>query len=405
MTNTKKILSLFAGFGVEMELMIVDCDTLNIKPIADKLLEDMAGNVVADFENGEIAWSNELVLHVLEIKTNGPSPTLHDLPAKFHQNILLANKHLKKYNAMLLPTGAHPWMDPITQTNIWPHEYNEVYALYNRIFNCKGHGWSNLQSTHINLPFANNHEFELLHAAVRAVLPIIPALSASTPILDGKHYGLKNHRLEFYRTNQAKIPQIAGKIIPERVYSQKDYEEQIFAPIKQAILPYDKDEILEKYFLNSRGAIARFDRMAVEIRIIDIQECPRMDIAILELIVETIKYLIYTYPNLEKLKQISENELYPIFCDCYKDAEDTYIANSNFLSLFDFPHPTAIAKNLWQHIAKKVKFSSVETDVIFNEGTLATRILNNLGHDFGKEALLVEYKKMADCLHTNQWYT
>ena len=224
----KKILSLFKGFGVELEYMIVDCDTLAIKPIADKLLEDMAGNVVADFENGEIAWSNELVLHVLEIKTNGPAPALAGLHKKFLANITMANKHLKKYNAMLMPTGAHPFMDPHKETNIWPHEYNEVYELYNRIFNCKGHGWSNLQSTHINLPFANDEEFKKLHAAIRLILPIIPALSASTPILDSKFQGLKDHRLDYYRKNQSKIPEIAGKVMPERVFSQAEYEKQIF---------------------------------------------------------------------------------------------------------------------------------------------------------------------------------
>ena len=32
--------------------------------------------------------------------------------------------------------------------------------------------------------------------------------------------------------------------------------------------------------MNSRGAIARFDRNAIEIRVIDVQECPKADLAI-----------------------------------------------------------------------------------------------------------------------------
>jgi hypothetical protein len=31
---------------------------------------------------------------------------------------------------------------------------------------------------------------------------------------------------------------------------------------------------MDHHFANSRGAIARFDRGAIEIRVIDIQECP-----------------------------------------------------------------------------------------------------------------------------------
>ena len=400
----KKILSLFKGFGVELEYMIVDCDTLAIKPIADKLLEDMAGNVVADFENGEIAWSNELVLHVLEIKTNGPAPALAGLHKKFLANITMANKHLKKYNAMLMPTGAHPFMDPHKETNIWPHEYNEVYELYNRIFNCKGHGWSNLQSTHINLPFANDEEFKKLHAAIRLILPIIPALSASTPILDSKFQGLKDHRLDYYRKNQSKIPEIAGKVIPERVISQAEYEKQIFEPIHKAILPYDKDGVLDKYFLNSRGAIARFDRMAIEIRIIDIQECPKMDLAILELIVETIKYIMNNSQSIEKQMDWSENELVSIFVDCYKDAEETFITNANYLTLFDYPFPTAIAQHLWKHIVKKLNFHSPEIDFLLENGSLATRMLEFMGDDFSHERIHALSKNLSSCLASNTYF-
>ena len=402
--KTKATLSLFKGFGVELEYMIVDCDTLNIKPIADKLLEDMAGNVVADFENGEIAWSNELVLHVLEMKTNGPASTLSGLHKKFSANIKMANQHLKKYNAMLMPSGAHPFMNPHTETNIWPHEYNEVYELYNRIFNCKGHGWSNLQSTHINLPFANDDEFKRLHAAVRLLLPIIPALSASTPILDSQFHGYKDHRLDYYRKNQAKVPEIAGKVIPERVFSQAEYENQIFGPIHKAILPYDKDGVLDKYFLNSRGAIARFDRMAIEIRIIDIQECPKMDLAILELVVETLKYIMEKSQPIEKQMLWSENELVSIFIDTYKDAEETFISNANYLTLFDYPFSSGIAQHLWKHIVKKLKFQSPEIDFLLEHGSLATRMLNFVGEDFSRQKLQSLNAELCKCLATNTFF-
>ena len=77
--------------------------------------------------------------------------------------------------ARLLPTAMHPWMDPDRDLRLWPHEASAVYEAFNRIFSCRGHGWANLQSAHINLPFANDEEFGRLHAAIRAVLPIIPA--------------------------------------------------------------------------------------------------------------------------------------------------------------------------------------------------------------------------------------
>ncbi|MBK9976184.1 MAG: hypothetical protein IPP14_15545 [Planctomycetes bacterium] len=71
----------------------------------------------------------------------------------------------------------HPFFDPMTETKLWPLSNNVVYETHNRIFDCRGHGWSNLQSTHLNLPFANDTEFARLHAAIRMILLILPALS------------------------------------------------------------------------------------------------------------------------------------------------------------------------------------------------------------------------------------
>ena len=115
---------------------------------------------------------------------------------------------------MLMPERAHPWMNPNLETRLWPHDNNEVYAIYNTIFDCRGHGWSNLQSTHLNLPFYDDEEFAKLHAAVRPVLPILPPC-ASSPILEGKSTGSLDSRMLFYKNNRARIPSITGKVIPE----------------------------------------------------------------------------------------------------------------------------------------------------------------------------------------------
>src|SRR5690606_39942565 len=89
-------------------------------------------------------------------------------------------------------------------------------------------GWSNVQSTHLNLPFYDDQEFARLHAAVRLLLPILPALCASTPVLNGKFTGSFDTRLKYYKSNQNRIPSIAGKIIPEAVFSRRNYLQVIY---------------------------------------------------------------------------------------------------------------------------------------------------------------------------------
>ena len=151
---------LFQGFGIELEYMVVDRDTLQIKPITDELLKHELGVYGGDFENGIVTWSNELVLHVVELKSTRPENNFNALENAFAENVKHINAILTGWNAMLMPTAAHPFMDPMTETKLWPHEENnEVYNLYNKIFDCRGHGWSNLQSTHLNLPFYDDEEF------------------------------------------------------------------------------------------------------------------------------------------------------------------------------------------------------------------------------------------------------
>ena len=73
-----------------------------------------------DYEGEKIAWSNELVLHVIELKTNGPAPSLDPLPELFQSDVRRINSILRSRDARLMPTAMHPWMDPATETRLWP---------------------------------------------------------------------------------------------------------------------------------------------------------------------------------------------------------------------------------------------------------------------------------------------
>jgi carboxylate-amine ligase len=80
------------------------------------------------------------------------------------------------------------------------------------------------------------------------MLPLIPGLCASSPILEGKITGFLDSRLEFYKTNQKEIPELTGMVIPEAIFSKADYYTTIFEPIKKAIKPHDTKKILDYHF-------------------------------------------------------------------------------------------------------------------------------------------------------------
>src|SRR5438552_12381711 len=234
----------FSGYGIELEYVIVDRETLAVRPIAGELLRLFGGQDVCAVQRGQLGWSNELVAHVVELKNIAPAPALEMLPSTFQLEVREANRMLESVWAQLMPTAMHPWMDPAAETVLWAKEDADIYQTFDRIFDCRRHGWSNIQSMHINLPFADDAQFARLHAAVRLLLPLLPALAASSPIAEGRDTGVLDYRIEAYRANARSVPSVAGKIIPETVVDGADYQERILDPMYREIARYDKDGVL-----------------------------------------------------------------------------------------------------------------------------------------------------------------
>ena len=175
----------FAGYGIELEYAIVDATTLDPRPLAEPLLRALKSERPTRIDGVDIDWSNEIVSHVVEIKNAAPVSTLEPLVGAFRDGVARTARSVGEFDALLMPTGMHPWMDPRT-AKLWTQSDSAIYRAFDRLFDCRRHGWANLQSMHINLPFADDDEFTRLHAAVRLVLPLIPALAASPPFADAR---------------------------------------------------------------------------------------------------------------------------------------------------------------------------------------------------------------------------
>lgn len=408
MATRKKTFGLFEVTGIELEYMVVDKDTLAVSPTVDELFKDTVGKVVSDVERGDVEWSNELTAHVVEMKTAKPTKEIPSFEKKFTSEVRAMNATLAKRNRMLLPGAAHPLMDPMKESVLWSHDHSEVYALYNTIFDCRGHGWSNLQSVHLNLPFANDDEFGKLHTAIRMVLPIIPALSASSPILDGKPTGMMDTRMHHYLTHQQRLPQLMGSLIPEAVFSQEDYYRVIFEPIARALQPFDKEQVMDHHFANSRGAIARFDRSAIEIRVVDIQECPGADLAIAEMIVAVLKAMVKGRWVSNYLQRAwHESDLLVIFKDMIKDGGNTVITNRDYLLMFGLLRESMTANELWRHLYQQLRADISEgarhrIAHILDHGCLAQRILKRTGPKPSREKIVEVYRELATCLQEDK---
>ena len=398
-------LGLFEGFGVEIEYMIVDAEDLSIRPLADELLKTVAGSYQMEVDRGDLRWSNELALHLIELKTNGPVDSLVGISEAFQRDVVEINTLLESRGARLLPSGMHPFMHP-EELRLWPHEDDIIYQALHRIFDCRGHGWSNLQSVHLNLPFRDDGELGRLHAAIRLVLPILPALAASSPYVDGRASGLLDTRLDVYRTNARSIPSVTGRVIPEAVFTRADYErllETIYADLR----PLDEEGILQHEWINARGCIARFDRMALEIRLLDVQECPKMDLAVAQAVVAAIQALVEErWTSLEEQKAWSEHDLEPILARTIRDADLTIIDDQRFTRVFGIRANGSLrAGDLWQHLVDAEVASHPDRtwalpalQTILKDGCLGRRLLAAAGPSPSRATLEAVYGRLADCL-------
>lgn len=387
---------MFSVHGIETELMVVHRESLDVLPVVAEAMAAAAGSGASDFEDGAVSWSNELVAHVLEFKGTDPIPSLLGQSALFHASMMRCDELLAASEAMLLPGAAHPWMDPRQETVLWPHEGHEVYATYDRLFDCRRHGWANLQSVHLNLPFANDEEFARVHAAARVVMCLLPGLSAASPFQDGRWQGAMDQRLRTYAANSVLVPQMTGPVVPEAVWTEADYRRVIMQPLTAAVAKLDPSRTLQGDWLNARGVIARFDRMAIEIRVMDAQECPLSDLAMAAAAAAATKMLAEArHVPVERLQALTPARLRGLFAATVMDGSAAVVSDPEILAaLGQAQHPALSLRRLWTDLLE-VEWSaamSAEFQPLLQAyaegGTLAERMVTLVGLTPTREELM-----------------
>lgn len=418
--SADKSLPLFGGYGVEIEYMVVDKAGLEIRSIVDTLLDDMKAAPLLSIHSqtcpayparsqGQVEWSNELVAHVVEAKCVRPVPSLAGFLAPLNAAVDHANALLASHQACLMPSAAHPWMDPARDPVLWPHDDHEIYAEYDRIFGCNTHGWTNLQSVHLNLPFSTPDEFGRLHAAIRLVLPLIPALAAASPYLDGRYTGLLDARMQVYRYNSMAIPTMTGDLIPEAIFTPVEYQRTILEPIYAQSASLDPTGILRDEWANARAAIARFDRNAIEIRVIDSQEYPLADLAICFAVAEAVR--LFTDEKLADYsaqKTWSVARLYRLFFDAVRDAEQAPVLDPPYAALFGVTKAAPTFRDIWATLLARPELQSSTFspwyDVYLKHGPLARRLLAHAGTQPSRAGLTAMAAGLCACLENKELF-
>jgi hypothetical protein len=261
--------------GTEHEYSIND-HGFNPLPVSDEILRSICGRYESEILFGEVKLGKELQKTVLEIIPRNHTDNLGALEAQLTEGI-------KKFYRIfpdryqLLGLGMHPTLR-LDQTAVWDHDEGEYYEVYDRLFNIRQHGWLNIQALQINLSYRSRKDLVMRYNRLCSLLPYLIAITASSPMVEGRLTGSMDNRLLYYRKNQEEIPEICHGIIPDMIGTVEDYhaiQEGIFAQLRER----DAGILCEEW-LNSSGVIIRFSRKCLEIKALDEQECIHSDMAV-----------------------------------------------------------------------------------------------------------------------------
>ena len=177
------------------------------------------------------------------------------------------------------------------------------------------------------------------------------------------------------------------------------------------IVPFDPEGMLDPVWVNSRGAISRFDRGSIEIRVMDVQECPAADLAIQTLVIETIKALVNEeFISIEDQMKWEAEPLAQILGAGVEKAEQAVIFDKEYLKIFGLGMNSLTAGALWKHISTQLivtndlKKRKRDLEIIFSQGSLATRIVQALKGDYSIHSVTNVYRALSNCLMQNRLF-
>jgi len=377
----------------------------NLRPlsIVDEIIRDLRGRIVNYVDFGDFTVGRELQSHVVELKASRPFDSPKSFEEIMQDAVLRVSDFLEKtHGAHLLGLGMHPFMK-LDEAKVWSHRDRQIYASLNKIFNLNQHGWLNIQSFQLNLSYSDEVSALKLYNALANILPYVPAISASSPIYESKIGEFVDNRLFFYEINQKEVPSIAGDIIPEYVNSFEEYKKITVERYSQDLMRMSAPRcIMHKEWLNSRGAVIRSDRKAIEIRVMDEQECIKSDVALSCF----MRSLLRSFIRDEKT-YLPNNILTEDFKAVIRDGLDAKVQ-----------HPRGdTARNVCRYFYKLAweSASSEEKEYLgivgkrIDEGNLSNLILRDVAakskrKDF-REAIQTVYSSMIKNLVENKVYT
>ncbi len=187
---------IFAGatdgtVGLEEEFSLLDPATLDLVPRFEQLRD--AARAEDRLLHESIA--GELISSEIEI-VSGPGRDLHDALARQRERRRRLFALVERHGVALAATGTHPWADYREQQIIDTEHYRRVSEGLQYV------AWrNNTFSLHAHVGVRDLDRAVRVCDRLRPVLPLLLAVSANSPYLDGRDSGLHSARTQSFTRN------------------------------------------------------------------------------------------------------------------------------------------------------------------------------------------------------------
>jgi predicted RNA-binding Zn ribbon-like protein len=191
------------------------------------------------------------------------------------------------------------------------------------------------------------------------------------------------------------------------VFTRADYQEQILARIYRDLAPLDPEGVLRHEWVNARGCIARFERDAIEIRVLDVSESPRVDLAIADAIVAMLRALVDERVSTSAAqREVATAPLAELLREVARIGGAAQTQDEALLRALGWTQsPRASAAELLRSLLARVRGelaggaeSARIIDFLLTRASLAERLLRAAGPEPTHAALSGAYRELADCL-------
>jgi hypothetical protein len=202
--------------------------------------------------------------------------------------------------------------------------------------------------------------------------------------------------------NQEEVPSITGDVVPEYVSSFSQYKNEIIGKYSLDLAAAGANPIiLHREWVNSRGVIFRFDRKAIEVRVMDEQECIKSDVASSCLIRALLRGLLD-----ENTRLLAHETLVKDFNSIVSNGLEAQVCH---------PHGQ-VARQIWRHFLRIAWDNATHEEKKFlpiiqkriERGNLSEIIRERVRRASQKtdlkEAIIKVYTKLAKSLMDNRPY-